>query len=236
MSINIFSMKRVKRVLTILLAVFVCVYSFSACSGEHEENVEMESNVPSKTEDNNQLFHTQSPLYKEFSLLDSDGDGTPDYLCQQSLLDIFGGQGQYHTVIYGKSDADNKYDKVVFDSAEYLSAHKNMDIEVTVRDGAIIFRHQETGYEKEYVVQEDTYLFSYLFNADGSPKGSPNFMIDSFKTVEVVDINNDGVEEILLEQYASMGWHANHFADCISVFNFTDDGKLTLISIELVIK
>ena len=111
-----------------------------------------------------------------------------------------------------------------------------MDIEVTVRDGAIIFRHQETGYEKEYVVQEDTYLFSYLFNADGSPKGSPNFMIDSFKTVEVVDINNDGVEEILLEQYASMGWHANHFADCISVFNFTDDGKLTLISIELVIK
>jgi hypothetical protein len=71
----------------------------------------MVSNIPSKTEDNNQLFHTQSPLYKEFSLLDSDGDGTPDYLCQQSLLDVFGGQGQYQTVICGKSDTD-KYDNV----------------------------------------------------------------------------------------------------------------------------
>ena len=217
--------------------LLVCVYSVSGCSVEQQEDVfETGSNVSLNTENNNQLFHTQSPLYKECYLFDGDGDGTPDYLIEHSLMDAFGGHGDYIINIYAKSDTD-KYDKIIFNSVEYLSVHKNMDIEVTaIRDGTIVFSHQETGYEKEDVVHEDTYLFPYLFTADGSPKGSPNFVIDSFKTVEVVDINNDGVEEILLNQYASVGWHANHFADCISVFKFIDDGMLTLISIELVNK
>ena len=105
-------MKNIKRIVFIILLLLVCVYSFSACSEEQKKDVfETGSNVSLKSEDNNQLFHTQSPLYKEFSLLDGDGNGTPDYLIEQSLMDIFGGHGQYQTVIYGKSDTD-KYDNV----------------------------------------------------------------------------------------------------------------------------
>ena len=127
-----------------------------------------------------------------------------DHIVEHSLMDIFGGHGSYDLHVYAKSITD-KYVEI-FNSYDYLSIHKNMDLEITaIRNGKIVFRHKETGYETEYMVEEKAY--SYLFNVDGTSKGSPNFMVDTFKSVKANDIDCDDSEELVMRQYVSIGWN-----------------------------
>lgn len=225
-SIKKFPMKSIKRILSMIVLLSLCVCALGACSGEQEKDVfDIESNVSLKLENDNQLCYTQSPLHKEFSLLDSDGDGTADCIIELSLMDLFGGNGDYIIQIYAKGDT-NKYDEIVFNSTDYLLMHKNMDIAITeLKDKSIVFGHQKTQYQIEYVVDESTYL--YIFNPDGTPKGCPHFVIDPFKNIEVVG------DELVMQQYVSLGWHANYIGDCISVWKVVDD-ELTLVSVQLV--
>ena len=225
-------MKNVKRILSVNLILLICICSLCASSnGQREGAYETKSNLPLEKETTS--YHTKSALYKDYLLFDGDGDGMKDHVVEHSLVDIFGGQGSYDLHVYAKS-ITGKYDEI-FNSYDYLSIHKNMDLEITaIRNGKIVFHHKETGYETEYMVEENAY--SYLFNVDGTAKeGAPNFVVDTVKAVSIRDIDNDGAEEIILEQYCSLGWHANYFADCISVFKVID-GKLSLISVELVNK
>ena len=111
-----------------------------------------------------------------------------------------------------------------------------MDIELkNIRDGSMIISHPKTEYQIVYTFDESTY--PYIFNPDGTPKDNPNFAIDPFRSVEVIDINNDGAEEVVMKQYVSLGWRANQIGELVTVWKFMGiDGKLTLISIELVNK
>lgn len=206
--------------------VLICLYANCACSVEQQEDVfEMRSDASLKMEDDNQLYYPQFPLYKEFSLLNADEDGTPDYIIELSLMDIFGGNGDYEIKVYAKGGT-NRYDELIFNSTDYLLTHKNMDIVITeFKDGSIALGHQKTQYQIEYVVDESTY--PYIFNPDGTPEGNPHFVVDPFKNIEVVG------DELVMQQYVSLGWHANYIGDCISVWKFVDD-ELTLVSVQLV--
>ncbi len=124
------------------------------------------------------------------------------------------------------------YDEI-FKSNEYLSDHKNMDLEITaIRNGKIVFSHEETGYETEYMVEENAY--PYLFNTDGTSKGTPNFAVGTFKSVKAIDIDYNGLEELVMRQYVSIGWNANYIGDCISVWKIMND-ELTLVSVTISI-
>ena len=71
-----------------------------------------------------------------------------------------------------------------------------------------------------------------MFKADGSPDDAPNFTVDTFKTAEARDVDGDGIKELVLRQYASIGWHANYMGDIESVWRFTESGPV-LISVKL---
>ena len=43
-------------------------------------------------------------------------------------------------------------------------------------------------------------------------------MIDTFYSVEVLDTNNDGYEELICRQYAWVDYHSNHIGNVVSVF------------------
>ena len=81
----------------------------------------------------------------------------------------------------------------------------------------------------------DDEAYPYLFNEDGTPMENPNFVVDTFKTIEAVDIDNDGSGELVMRQYCSIGWHANYIGDLESVWKLID-GKLVLISLKLYTK
>ena len=109
-----------------------------------------------------------------------------------------------------------------------------MDIQITeMVDDRIVFHHSPSGYEVEYVVDDEDY--PYLFNEDGTPESNPNFVVDTFKIVEVVDVDGDGGEELVMRQYCSVGWHANYIGDCESVWKLID-GELVLLSLKLYTK
>ena len=73
----------------------------------------------------------------------------------------------------------------------------------------------------------------HLFNTDGTLKGTPNFVVDTFKTAEAIDVDCDGTDELVMTQYASIGYHANYFGDVETVFKISNN-ELILISIELI--
>ena len=215
-----------------MFMLMVGVYSLSACSSEQWGEVcETKSNLQLEVEEETTPYHTKSALHKDYLLFDGDGDGMKDHIVEHSLVDIFGGHGSYDLHVYAKS-ITGKYVEI-FNSYDYLSIHKNMDLEITaIRNGKIVFRHKETGYETEYMVEEKAY--SYLFNVDGTSKGSPNFMVDTFKSVKANDIDCDGSEELVMRQYVSIGWNANYIGDCISVWKIMND-ELTLVSVTISI-
>lgn len=194
-------MKNVKRILSVNLILLICICSLCACSnGQREGAYETKSHLPLEKETIS--YHTKSALDKDYLLFDGDGDGVKDHVVEHSLVDIFGGHGSYDLHVYAKS-ITGKY-KEIFNSNEYLVNHKNMDIEITsIRDGKIVFSHHETEYEIEYVVDENSY--PYLFNTDGTSRETPNFVVDTFKTVEAIDVDYDGSEELVMRQYVSIG-------------------------------
>ena len=221
-------MKNNKRLLSILI-LLICTGSLWACSnGQREGAYEAKSNLPLEKETTS--YHTKSALCKDYLLFDGNGDGVDDHIVEHSLLDIFGGHGSYELYVYAKS-ITGKYDEI-FNSYEYLSIHKNIDLKITaIRNGKIVFCHEETGYETEYMIEEKDY--PYLFNTDGTLKETSNFVVDTFKTVEAIDVDHDGTNELVMRQYASIGYHANYFADVETVFKISDN-ELILISIELI--
>ncbi len=215
-----------------MFMLMVGVYSLSACSSEQwGEACETKSNLPLEVEEETTPYHTKHPLSKDFLLFDGDGDGVKNHIVEHSLVDIFGGHGSYDLYVYAKSITGQYHE--IFSSNEYLLIHKNMDLEITsIRDGKILFRHHETGYEMEYVVDENSY--PYLFNVDGTSKGTPNFVVDSSKSVEAIDIDHDGSEELVMRQYVSIGWNANYIGDCITVWKIMKD-ELILVSVTISI-
>lgn len=65
-------------------------------------------------------------------------------------------------------------------------------------------------------------LTEKLGGRHGTLKGTPNFVVDTFKTVEAIDVDRDGTDELVMRQYASIGHHANYFGDVETVFKISN--------------
>ena len=84
-----------------------------------------------------------------------------------------------------------------------------------------VFTSGENNYRKvfdseQYTVDESTYK-KLSENIDGE------LMIDTFYSVEAVDVDNDGCEELICRQYAWVECHAEHIGDIVSTFRITDN-------------
>ena len=79
-----------------------------------------------------------------------------------------------------------------------------------------VFVSGESSYRKvfdseQYTLDDATYK-KLSQNIDGE------LMIDTFYSVEVLDTNNDGYEELICRQYAWIDYHSNHIGNVVSVF------------------
>ena len=177
---------------------------------------------PSDSEEQNQPssdWEKDYPLSKadmfDLVLFDGDGDGERDEVLKITLLDMFGGAGQYLVEVFVESEDSWGYEKI-FDSEEYPDVYKNMNVSCTpLSDGKVAFDHEASGYHVEYTVSEEDH--PHLFYEDGSPNHC-DLLIDSFYHAESEDVDGDGCEELILSQYSSLGWHANYIGDCVTVF------------------
>ena len=84
-----------------------------------------------------------------------------------------------------------------------------------------VFVSGEHNYRKvfdsdQYVLEEETYK-KLSPNIDGE------LMIDTFYSVEAIDTDNDGCEELICRQYAWVEYHANHIGDIITTLKMTDN-------------
>ena len=84
-----------------------------------------------------------------------------------------------------------------------------------------VFASGENNYRKvfdseQYTLDESTYK-KLSENIDGE------LMIDTFYSVEAVDVDKDGCEELICRQYAWVECHAEHIGDIVSTFRITDN-------------
>ena len=84
-----------------------------------------------------------------------------------------------------------------------------------------VFISGENSYRKvfdseQYALDEETYKRL-------SEKIGGELMIDTFYSVEAVDTDKDGSEELICRQYAWVEYHANHIGDIITTLKMTDN-------------
>ena len=207
--------KRIKLFVSILTLVALLLCS---CNGGAEGGTP-DTSDGGDTKDSTSKEDLTYPLSKanmfDFVLFDGDGDGERDEVLKITLLDMFGGAGQYLVEVFVEHEDSWGYKKI-FDSMEYMELHENMDVVCAPSsDGKAILDHEGSGYHGEYTVGEEEY--PYLFDEDGNAQGF-YLRIDSFYDAEAEDTDGDGCEEIILRQYTSLGWHANYIGDCVTVF------------------
>ena len=84
-----------------------------------------------------------------------------------------------------------------------------------------IFISGENSYRKvfdsEQYMLDDAMYKKLSANIDGE------LMIDTFYSVEAVDTDNDGCEELIFRQYAWEKCHSNHIGDIITTLKMTDN-------------
>lgn len=221
-----------KRIASLIIVIIICLI-LSSCQNvsdisSYEES--LDTNTDMATQSTSKWVNT--PMFRDFLCIDADEDGVNEYMILHDMVAMSGGHGGYELFIYEKSDVWGYSE--IFNSNDYLDEHPDMDFQITaMREGRITFYHPPSGYTIEYCVEADT--MPYLFNDDGSPQERVQINVDTFKTVEMVDVDDDGSDEIFMRQYASVGWHSNYIGDCESTWKLMD-GELKLISVSLNLK
>jgi len=218
----------IRKILAGFMAVIILCLPLCSCQNASEvpaNDKSLDTNTGTSPQSKSEWVNT--PIFKDFILFDADGDGVDDHVVEHIMIAMSGGHGGYELFIYAKNDVWG-YDQF-FDSDVYFSEHPDMDIQITeMVDGRIVFHHSPSGYEVEYMVDAEDY--PRLFNEDGTSSGNPNFVVDTFKTVEVVDVDGDGAEELIMRQYCSIGWHANYIGDFESIWKVSNDNMILIDS------
>ena len=218
----------IRKILASFITVIIICLPLCSCGNTAYNDKNLDTNTEIEFPSMSEWVNT--PMFKDVILFDADGDGVDDHMVEHNMVALSGGYGAYEIYIYKRSNVW-RYEEI-FNSNEYLEQHPNMDIQIAeMSNGRIVFSHSATGYETEYIVDKDA--CPYLFNDDGSPKDNPCFAVDTFKTVEIMDADEDGAEElVMMRQYCSIGWHANYIGDCVSLWKVTE-GELNLIDLYL---
>ena len=80
-----------------------------------------------------------------------------------------------------------------------------------------VFISGENSYRKVFDSEQ------YSLNQETYKRLSEKMMIDTFYSVEAVDTDKDGSEELVCRQYAWEGCHSNHIGDIITTLKMTDN-------------
>lgn len=89
-----------------------------------------------------------------------------------------------------------------------------------------VFNGEAKIFDSEnYSIDEQTYE-KLSESIDGE------LVVDSFYSVEAIDVDNDACDELVCRQYAWADWHSNHIGDVLTTFKISDFG-IEIIEVRL---
>lgn len=148
---------------------------------------------------------------------DFDGDGYKEILVQEAA-DAFGGFGQYVSRVY---KYDNGSLKTIFSSLKDEGNGVYTGFSCTVlEDYNLIIHNEFTGYEETFNYRD--VRKTWYGEEDGTYFGT-ELRVDSFYRFEPVDVDEDGVYEIVGYQYTSLNSHVDYVGSAKTVLKYNNE-------------
>ena len=164
---------------------------------------------------------TNAPAYAgNIELRDFDGDVDCEILLQE-CVGMTGGAGSYISRVF-----DYKNGQLVEIFNSHINPGERIDTgySITVlKDKKFRIDNRHTNYSEVFTLQNrnDEY-YNFWYRDDGTP-GTNSIMVDSFYDFAPIDIDGDGVWEIVGRQYVSLIGHSDGIGDAITVFKYNPE-------------
>lgn len=166
-------------------------------------------------------------------LCDVDGDGSDEIVVQQ-LTAISGGAGGYRSFVF---KAENGELIELFQSY-YGDYRFDTGFTNTLKDGWLVeISNSFTGYKATLDFSNTKDYEDVYFNADGSVIDDQNsgILVDSFLKFVPEDPDNDGIYEIVCEQYVSLYSHMDAIGHAKSILKYDNDsGEFIVADAEFI--
>jgi len=163
---------------------------------------------------------------------DVDGDGQEEVIIHQDV-DMFGGFGQYRTMVYKITDSGLK--------EIFKSPNKEGFFDTGFRSRFLDGNNFQisniyTGYSEifDFVYYDSKEVY---WDEKGQPYSRDDLgawddwdgswlMVDSFYYFNPVDVDNDGIFELVCEQYTSLRGHSDYVGDAKSVLKYNTETQV----------
>lgn len=164
---------------------------------------------------------TNLPSYFcNMELRDYDGDGDCEILLQE-CVGMSGGAGSYISRVF-----DYKNGKITEIFSSQIAHEERFDTGYSIKileDKKFRINNSYTGYSEVFTLKNgNEEYYKWWYEEDGTPKDL-TIMVDTFNTFTSIDIDNDGVWEIVGRQYVSLIGHSDGIGDAITVFKYNPE-------------
>ena len=161
---------------------------------------------------------TQSESHYRYFLNDVDGEEGEELIVNADTGGN-GGYGQYDSLVWKLSN--NGVEKI-FDACTIVGRFDTGFESELKAPFKLVISNRYTGYETTIDYSENTEYKGTIFDESGKPMSElfNRAGFDSFYTFEPIDIDNDGVFEILCKQYTSLYSHADHIGDAQTIIKY----------------
>lgn len=181
-------------------------------------------------------------------LRDMDGDGISEIILQ-SVVGMTGGAGYQESKIFKLGDdglsiwwegpRESRFILTLEPDFVYTVGHADLDYSYSFVNDAL--KQEAAAYDKEGNLIDRTdksrpsFFEHPFYNADGSltgqwKNGSP-FGADTFYYLEPMDVDGDGVFELLTGQYTSLFGHSDYIGTAYSLWALGEDGRLEPVKV-----
>ncbi len=164
------------------------------------------------------FLDTESESHYRYFLNDVDGEPGEELIVNADTGGN-GGYGQYDSSVWKLSN--NGVEKI-FDACTIVGRFDTGFESQLKAPFKLVISNRYTGYETTIDYSENTEYKGTVFDKNGKPMSElfNRASFDSFYTFEPIDIDNDGVFEILCKQYTSLYSHADHIGDAQTILKY----------------
>ena len=148
---------------------------------------------------------------------DFDGDGYKEILVQE-VADMFGGYGQHISRVY---KYDNGQIKTIFSAFTDYEHRFDTGFSCTVlEDYNLKIQNEYTGYEEIFNYRDARKTW---YGEKDCTHFDTELYVDSFYSFEPMDVDEDGVYEIIGYQYTSLNGHTDYMGSAKTVLKYDEE-------------
>ncbi|MBQ5885107.1 MAG: hypothetical protein IIW79_01690 [Clostridia bacterium] len=154
-------------------------------------------------------------------LCDFDGDGDKEILLHE-CVGMTGGAGQYLSRVFNFDD--NKLVEMFCSDNGTNDFNTGFSIKI-LKDRKFVIENEITKYSEQFRLEDrkDDYFDSW-YDKNGDPV-EQEILVDSFYEFSPVDIDKDGVYEIVGRQYVSLIGHSDGIGSATTVLKFNNEAS-----------